>query len=214
MEKIIFITPHLSTGGLPQYLYKKIKELQNNLEIFCIEYNDCTGGVFVVQKDKIESLIKKNLITLSDNKQEILNIINSINPDYIHFEEISETFVSLDILDKIYLEQRKYKIFETSHCSYNNTNNKIYLPDAFIFVSPSQLEQYNNLNIPMFLVEYPIEKKQRKNRSESLKLLGLDINKTHIINVGLFTPGKNQNEIFEYAKLLPDIQFHFIGNQA
>jgi len=38
----------------------------------------------------------------------------------------------------------------------------------------------------------------------------------HVINVGLFTPGKNQGEIMEVAKRFKDkpIMFHFIGNQA
>ena len=42
--------------------------------------------------------------------------------------------------------------------------------------------------------------------------------KIHIINVGLWTSGKNQKEGIEVAKLLyetnPNIVFHFIGNQA
>jgi FkbM family methyltransferase len=49
-----------------------------------------------------------------------------------------------------------------------------------------------------------------------LNKLGLDPNKKHVINVGLFTPRKNQAEVIEYARMLKDypIQFHFIGNQA
>ena len=42
--------------------------------------------------------------------------------------------------------------------------------------------------------------------------------KTHVLNVGLWTSGKNQGEGVEVARTLvesnPDIQFHFIGNQA
>ena len=38
----------------------------------------------------------------------------------------------------------------------------------------------------------------------------------HVVNIGLFTPGKNQGYAFEIARLLQDykIKFHFIGNQA
>ena len=33
----------------------------------------------------------------------------------------------------------------------------------------------------------------------------------HVLNVGLWTSRKNQAEVIEYAKLLPDVQFHFVG---
>jgi hypothetical protein len=37
-----------------------------------------------------------------------------------------------------------------------------------------------------------------------------------VLNVGLFTPGKNQGEIFEIAKNFSseNVEFHFVGNQA
>jgi hypothetical protein len=50
MKKILFIAPHLSTGGLPQFLLKKIQSLINDYEIYCVEYDDITGGVLVVQR--------------------------------------------------------------------------------------------------------------------------------------------------------------------
>jgi hypothetical protein len=47
-------------------------------------------------------------------------------------------------------------------------------------------------------------------------LLGLDPEYKHIINIGLFTHGKNQGYAFEIARLLQEykIKFHFLGNQA
>ena len=50
-EKILIIVPHLSTGGMPQYLLKKILAFQNQFEIFVVEYNNF--GKFDVQKKKI-----------------------------------------------------------------------------------------------------------------------------------------------------------------
>ena len=46
--------------------------------------------------------------------------------------------------------------------------------------------------------------------------MGLNPEYKHVINIGIFTPGKNQGYAFEIAKLLQDykIQFHFLGNQA
>ncbi len=41
--KVLFITPHLSTGGGPQYLLKKIVQLNNYHDVYCIEYDDITG---------------------------------------------------------------------------------------------------------------------------------------------------------------------------
>ena len=49
-EKILIIVPHLSTGGMPQYLLKKILAFQNQFEIFVVEYNNF--GKFDVQKKK------------------------------------------------------------------------------------------------------------------------------------------------------------------
>ena len=56
MKKILYIAPHLSTGGLPQYLFKKIELLRDEFEIHVIEYNNSTGGRFVVQLNKIKDL--------------------------------------------------------------------------------------------------------------------------------------------------------------
>jgi autotransporter strand-loop-strand O-heptosyltransferase len=38
--------------------------------------------------------------------------------------------------------------------------------------------------------------------------------KKHVLNVGLWTQGKNQGEGLEIARQLPDVEFHFVGNQA
>lgn len=221
MEKILFIAPHLSTGGLPQYLLKKIQLLKGRFEIFCVEFEDITGGNFVVQKSKLQEILdKKHFITLGSNKNHLITLINSIKPDYIHIEEIVEHFLLSDhkeIVDKIFNPTRKYKIFETSHDSgFNPDTMIIYLPDAFLFVSQWQINQYKNIDVPKYLVEYPIEYRTRPDRNKGLEKLGLDPNKKHILNIGLFTPRKNQAEIFAIASQMTntDVVFHFVGNQA
>jgi len=67
----------------------------------------------------------------------------------------------------------------------------------------------------MDLIEYPIEIKQ-PNKIDNIIKLGLDPNYKNIINIGLFTWGKNQGYAFEIARTLEQykIMFHFIGNQA
>ena len=99
--KILFITPHLSTGGGPQYLLKKIVELKDDHDVYCIEYDDVTGGVFVVQRNRVKEILNTKLITLGDNKHELINHIKNINPDIIHFEELPEYFCDVNVSEKI-----------------------------------------------------------------------------------------------------------------
>jgi len=208
--RLLFVTPHLSTGGLPQYLLKKIELLNDTFDIWCIEWDNITGGQLVVQRSQIEQLLGDRLITMYQ-KENCIDIINKINPDVIHFEEFPETFIPIDILSSIY--QSKYKICETTHGTLFNKSEKITTPDKMLFVSQLNLKQYFDENSDFDLIEYPISTEERK--LHFIKELGLDSNKKHILNVGLFTPGKNQSEIFEIAKHFnQDVQFHFVGNQA
>ena len=215
MTKLLFIAPHLSTGGLPQYLTKKIELLKDIYDIYLVEWVDCTGGVLVVTRNKIVNLIDSDkFFTLGDNKHELINIIHRIQPDIIHLEEIPEFFMDDEITRQIYTKNRNYSIVETSHDSSFDTNNKLFFPDKFMFVSDWQIQQYKDLDIPKILVEYPIEYIERPNREESLIKLGLDPNKKHVLHVGLYTSRKNQAEFFEYAKQFPDVKFHSLGNRA
>ena len=215
MKKLLFIAPHLSTGGLPQYLTKKIELLKDEFDIHLVEWVDCTGGVLVVTRNKVTQLVAPDkFYTLDDNKQRLIDIINDIQPDIIHLEEIPEFFMDDNIAQQIYTQDRNYKIVETSHDSSYNTDNKKFYPDKFMFVSQWQINQYKDLDIPKVLVEYPIEYIERPNREEALKELGLDPNKKHILHVGLYTSRKNQAEFFEYAKSLPEYEFHSLGNRA
>ena len=76
MEKLLFIVPHLSTGGLPQVLVNKIELLKNDYIIKCIEW-DWTGDAYVVQKNRVKDLIgPENLYTLGDDKSKLFDIIS------------------------------------------------------------------------------------------------------------------------------------------
>ena len=215
MKKILFIAPHLSTGGLPQYLTKKIELIKDEFDVHLIEWVDCTGGKLVVQRNKLLDLVDNHkFFTLEENKEELFSIIDKINPDIIHLEEIPEYFMDDVISRKLYSTDRNYFLIETSHDSSMDTNNKLFFPDKFMFVSNWQIEQYKNIDIPKILVEYPIEYIPRPNREHALKRLNLDPSKKHILHIGLFTSRKNQKEFFEYAKALPEYEFHSVGNQA
>lgn len=218
MKKILYIAPHLSTGGLPQYLTKKIELLKDSYDIYVVEYEDITGGNLVIQKNKIINLIGKKLKTIpwGGDKNMLIDFIKEIKPDIIHLEEMPEYFMGQDIADQIYTSDRSYKIFETSHDSSFDCGRKVYQPDKLILVSKFQVSMLEPLGLPSEVVEYPIEYKDRPDRTMALIKLGLDPKYKHVLHVGLFTPRKNQKEFFEYAKefLGENVQFHSIGNMA
>ncbi|MCB1712939.1 MAG: hypothetical protein KDH96_10835, partial [Candidatus Riesia sp.] len=216
--KLLSITPHLSTGGAPQVLVKRIELIKDVFDIYVVEYSNISDR-YIVQKNMIKELLGiDKLITLGENKFEILNVIKDIDPDIIHFEEIPEMFMDYNISKKIYSGDRKYKIFETTHSSDFNVNNKIFLPDKFLFVSQYNSFKFNKFGVPIEVIEYPIEKKKVKksDKEKYMSELGMDPSYKHVLNVGLFTPRKNQAYSFDISRELGDekIIVHFVGNQA
>jgi hypothetical protein len=114
MKKILFIVPHLSTGGLPQVTTNKIQLLKDDYIIKCVEYG-CYSWDFVVQKNRIKNMIgEDNLITLWDDKNVLIDVINDFQPDIISMEEFPEFFMDNNITRQIYRQNRPYKIFETN----------------------------------------------------------------------------------------------------
>jgi len=214
--KILYVTPHLSTGGCPQYLLKKLNLLNETHQLYCIEYNNY-GEWFVVQKNQVRQLLRDRYYVLGDDKSELLSIIDKIQPDIVHLEEMPEYFMSYEIASAVYSNNRKYNIVETSHDSSFNVANKRTFPDRFVFVSNYQTQLMKSLDISSHVVEYPILIKDRvKDREDFLKNLGLNPELFHVVNVGLWSSRKNQGEIVEYARKMTHlpIQFHFIGNTA
>jgi hypothetical protein len=55
-KKLLFITPHLSTGGQPQYLLQQIKSFINEFDIYCVEYT-YYGDAYVVQRNQVKKLL-------------------------------------------------------------------------------------------------------------------------------------------------------------
>jgi glycosyltransferase involved in cell wall biosynthesis len=213
-RKRLYVSPHFSTGGLPQYLLKKIEALSESAEIYCVEYN-FYGDAYVVQRNKVISILGERFIPLGDDKKRLIEIVNQIKPNVVHFEELPETFVDNEVLKNIYRMDRDYVICETCHSSQFDPSIKTYKPDKFVMVSKWIDEKFKVLGVPSEILEYPIENK-KSDKKGSQEYLGLDPEKKHVINVGLFTPGKNQGELIKYAGLLENfpIEFHFIGNQA
>ncbi len=141
-EKILFIAPHLSTGGLPQYLFKQMESLVDDFDVYCIEWENVTGGVLVIQRNRVVNLLGDRLITLPEDKHQLFTVIEQLQPDIIHIQEIPELFMSHDVAQKLYHIDRSYKLIETSHDSSFDTTQKIYLPDKFLMVSKYQENRY------------------------------------------------------------------------
>ena len=246
----MYVVPHLSTGGMPQFVLKRIESLQkfkNEIEIYLVEYSQFST-IYLVQRNKIIELLGNNhffslgSFTEKERKIELIDIIKKNNIDIVHFEEVPEGFesfnrVPLNVLNEIYNNSRTYKIVESCHnIWYDANNNKNFEPDYYCFVTPYHLDNlYNKKQSPKKVITYPLEDKvsylYHKNKIsksehkvpliEKLNCreeLGLDLTKTHILNVGLWTEGKNQKEGIEVARILekthPNLQFHFVGNMA
>lgn len=228
--KVLFLAPHLSTGGMPGFLLKRIEELtiyHPDIEIFVVEYSDY-GPLYVVQKNKIKNIVPADHFwTLGENKFNLIDIIKENNIDVVHIDEVIEGFdffnqVKPQLMNLLYDPNRTWRIVETNHnITFDPSLNKRFHPDAYAFCSPYH-KNVTFFKMPSYgeVIEFPIDNKFRTKNEQfiSQKRLGLDHNKIHIINIGLWTSGKNQSEGVEIARLLektnPEIQFHFIGNQA
>jgi FkbM family methyltransferase len=215
MKKVLFLVPHLSTGGMPQYTYDLMRKIKNDVVVYCVEYS-MVSPHFVVQRNKIINLLGDNFFCLGENKEELFKLIEDISPDIIHLQEVPEYFLDGEIATKLYSPNRNYLIVETSHDSSFPASSKRFNPDHFALISQYQKNEFSKLGIPISFIEADIEYKERQDRETGLKKLGLDPSLKHVLNVGLFTPRKNQAEAIEYARSLENypIQFHFVGNQA
>jgi len=203
--KILFLAPHLSTGGCPQFILKRIQALgeYTDNEYYVVEYQ-CHSLDFVVQRNAIKSLLVENFTTLYENKMELFKIIETWKPDIIHIDEPSER-LDREMVTKLYSNNRKYRIVETCHdVSFNPDNDKLFHPDLYMFCSPYHEQTFANMESKFVTIQYPIDKQE----------FNAEKTGNHVVNVGLWTPGKNQAEGIEIARKYPNFIFHFIGNQA
>lgn len=216
-KRLLYVAPHLSTGGLPQYLYKQILHFKDEFEIEVVEVHNTGGEVFAVQKNRIRNTVPLHI--LGENKSEILNIIKRFKPDVIHFQEIPEFDIATNILDTIFAKSRTHFIVVSTHGSRTNPDTVSYHPDRYVLASEWSRRQFEHTGIETDVWEYPVYDIRSENgltKELAQQTLGLDPTWKHVLNVGLFTEGKNQAEIFAMARQLEKykIRFHFVGNQA
>ena len=208
--KVLFVAPHLSTGGMPAFLLRRIQALQahTSVEIYVVEYSNHSDH-FVVQKNQIKDLVK-HFWTLGEDKNELIHIIKNNSIDVVHVEEMVEDGWNNwpeSLREALYASDRTWRMVETCHnIIFKPDIEKRFHPDSYMFCTPHHLKTFENMPSPKYVVEFPIEKKEG-----TRFMFGEG---KHVLNVGLWTPGKNQGEAVELAKQMPDVQFHFVGNQA
>jgi autotransporter strand-loop-strand O-heptosyltransferase len=229
-KRILFLAPHLSTGGMPSFLLKRIESLleySKELELYVVEFSNHSDH-FVVQKNKIKELLPpSHFWTLGQDKMELINIIEENEFDIIHLDEMIEAFdfhnpMTPDLMNYLYKNDRTWKIVETCHNIIFQPNlEKHFHPESYAYCTPWHKENTFK-EMPSYgeVFEFPIENKipSSTEKIESKLKLGFNPNKKHVVNVGLWTSGKNQKEGVELARLIektnPEYQFHFVGNQA
>lgn len=213
--RILYLPSHLSTGGMPQFLLKRIQALQAHTDVSIqVVEHQCYSKDYVVQRNEIIKLT--GLYTLNEDKMRIFKVIEEFKPDIIHIDEMSER-LDRKMITKLYAPDRKYRIVETCHDISFNPNEKIFTPDAYAFCSPYHLDTFANVDgYYKEVIEYPIDKEPVTNslKRQYKELLGMSLSVRHVVNVGLWTPGKNQAEGLRIARNHPNVMFHFVGNQA
>lgn len=213
--KVLYLAPHLSTGGMPAFVLKTIESLKDDVEIYVVEYN-CHSLDFVVQRNAIKNLVGENFKTLYENKMELFDVITMWSPDIIHIHDCAER-LDKSVVAKLYDNNRSYHIIETCHdVAFNPDSEKIAHPDYYAFCTPYHLDTFSKMPSKKEVIEFPIDPltPTKAEVIDAKWALGMHVSKYHVVNIGLWTSGKNQGEMLELAKKMPDVEFHFVGNQA
>ncbi len=217
--KIMFLASHLSTGGMPAFLLKRIEALQahSNVEIYVVEWEYISPD-FVVQRNKIIELVK-NFYSLGEDKNELMKIIKTNQIDVVHIDEMVEHLAhcSFDLKLQLYAPDRKYRIVETCHnVIFKPDVEKKFHPDAYAFCTTWHISIFQNMPSYKEVMQFPIENNTSLiwDKGIAKNKLGMLKGKKHVLNVGLWTKGKNQGEGLEIARKYPNMQFHFVGNRA
>ncbi len=236
-KTLLYLAPHLSTGGMPQFLLARVQAMiaANEYNVHVLEYCQFSD-TFLVQRNQLTDILGKNFHTIAGlnaiddahRTRRMIELIDEINPDLIHIEECTEAFDSFnkltqDGIDYIYDQAKPWRVIETCHNIWFQGDNKLNNPDAYIFCTPYH-EEFNFKNAKAnskWLATYPIVdlRPTAKAKLEAKHALGFDTEKIHVLNVGLWTTGKNQTEGVEIARALElsdpgKFHFHFVGNQA
>ena len=144
--KLLIVSPHLSTGGSPQYLLNYMEEVREDYEdIRVVEFTNFSSA-YVIQKNKIMDFLGEGgVVTLGQygdwdddelflkRRKKLIDMINGYDPDVIYMAEFPECYEyklpPSEVMDFVYRKERRYKIVETTHNNSFDFKDKIYLPD-------------------------------------------------------------------------------------
>lgn len=214
--KICYLVPHLSTGGMPQFLYKRIESLceYTDIEPYVVELTTAEGDKYVVQKNRILSKLKPDHMKVfnkdDDTLMDFFDFIESEHIDIVHIDETIEVLlltgvITDDFIKKLTSDDRHYKIVETSHNSFFDANEDLkYIPDAFAFCNklhPDTLFSKYKDTVFNKSIEYPIENlvPDTYNKKICKRITGLYAN-INVTTIGVFASYKCLNEFIDIAK--------------
>lgn len=218
---------------MPAFLLKRIQALQQytDYQIHVAEWK-CYSPTYVVQRTQIQDLIGENFISFLGDKtsqEGIIDYCYEKQIDIIHIEEIPEGFdhnneFPFELQEQLYDPSHPWVVVETCHNIYFNPNEQKKLePNGYAFVTPHHLENtFKDTKASKSLIPFPIDPsiQSDKTREDILDQVGYrHKGEFHIINLGLWTSGKNQSYALNMAKNLYEKYgftyiFHFVGNQA
>ena len=84
---------------MPQYLCKQVAHFYKDHQVEAVDVTNSGGDSFIVQKNRLKSMVPVH--TLGE-KSELLDIVANFQPDIIHYQEVPQDFLPLDILNELF----------------------------------------------------------------------------------------------------------------
>ena len=199
-RKLMCVLPHCSTGGLPQYFLEKLKILKEYFDVYVIEWS-FHGIEYSTQRNQIRDLCTEFIELGHRFRKDFNTIVEDILPEIIHFEELPSELPNFQYIENV-CNLNRHEIILTSH-----TGRKCVLwkADKYVFPSAYQLFMYDlKESETNMVVEYPIMKINRS----------FTYDQNNVLCIGIISPHKNQKYVVELSKLMPHVNFHFIGGYA
>jgi hypothetical protein len=157
--------------------------------------NNLKKNISNKESAKMHFIVIKNFLK-NLNKLELIDIIKNNNINIVHIDEMIECLDSYTkapelLFDKIYDKNRTWRVVETCHnVWFNPDTSKKYSPDGYAFCTPwHQIATFKHMPSKNMVAEFPIENNipTIEEKTEAKKQLGFDLDKKHVINVGLWT---------------------------
>ena len=181
--KILYLMQHCSTGGMPQFVLKRIQTLldyTDSFEIFVAEYDDY-GKIFPVQRNQIMKLVGDNFFSLGENKMRVMEIVRTEEIDIVHLDEMPESMNNDRLFTDLYRNDRKWRIVETCHNSnFRPHEEKRFHPDMYAFCTPWHENIFAGLDAKFVTIPYPIDIQFTTNRWLSRAELGFEGDKKQL----------------------------------